>query len=254
MTRTLQTLHNCRGGVCVLLVLKCRDAGMRPRRLPKMLRSLGADSKPAAQQAEKMRKTESQRMQRLKRFNAVIFRRGFWSSPKLCGGDRDSTHWLSVVLPIILEPITCRTDHWHLRLTLSWGFFDFYLKKHPSSEDSTQWTRLVADPAVESHGICMHLHAFAQINLNHPTLVISLSLSLWGKANYCISLFKRSKQHGWCTVSSAVFFNVGFSSSSSACPQTPRLNACSCIGESLVSRQDLNLFFRHKPCNHIRII
>ena len=176
MTRTLHTLHSCRGGVCVLLVLKCRDAGMRPRRLPKMLRSLGADSKPAAQQAEKMRKTESQRMQRLKRFNAVIFRRGFWSSPKLCGGDRDSTHWLSVVLPIILEPITCRTDHWHLRLTLSWGFFDSYLKKHPSLEDSTQWTRLVADPAVESHGICMHLHAFAQINLNHPTLVISLSL------------------------------------------------------------------------------
>ena len=34
------------------------------------------------------------------------------------------------------------------------------------------------DPAVGSHGICMHLHAFAQINLNlnNPKLIISLSL------------------------------------------------------------------------------
>ena len=142
MTRTLHTRHSCRGGVCVLLVLKCRDAGMRPKRLPRMPRSLGADSKPAAQQAEKMRKTESQMMQRLKRFKAVIFRRGFWSSPQLCGGDRGSTHWLPVVLPIILEPITL--SHRPLASSGIYDspcpevFFDSCLKKHPSSKGSTQ--------------------------------------------------------------------------------------------------------------------
>ncbi len=165
MTRTLHTRHSCRGGVCVLLVLKCRDAGMRPKRLPRMPRSLGADSKPAAQQAEKMRKTESQMMQRLKRFKAVIFRRGFWSSPQLCGGDRGSTHWLPVVLPIILEPITCRTDHWHHLASTTHLVLRFFLipawrstlHRRAQHNESVWWP---------SSRIAWHLHAFACVRSN----------------------------------------------------------------------------------------